>query len=87
MKKIILTILSATFLLAANITTTEKNPETVAKSLDAMLIKKQEIRTSKIEEKLLKRELERVEKAKLREAKIQKVATKLQANANQRKEA
>lgn len=73
MKKIILTILSATLLLAANVTITEKTTpketptEKIApKSLDARLIAKQEQRSSKIEAKI-------AQKAKLREAKIAKI--------------
>ncbi len=88
MKKIILTVLSATLLLASTAIITEKPTKTDAhKSLNERLAEKQKLRKAKIEAEIAKKELARVEQTKLRENKIQAVDAELKEKAQHRAEA
>jgi hypothetical protein len=85
MKKITLSLLSASLVLVAATTPTLDNTEeTTSKSIYMILADKQTARTAKIEAELVKKELARNEQTKLREAKIQKMDLKLQENATKR---
>lgn len=80
MKKIILIVLSATFLLASNTLLTTKE-QTPTQSITEKLAKKQELRTSKIEAEIAKKLRAREAKALLREEKINKNTAELQTKA------
>lgn len=78
MKTIILTLLSATFLLAG--------PAVVVEKKENPVVDKHAKITASIEASIAQRELERIEKSKLREEKIQQIDAALKEKAKIRAE-
>jgi len=86
MKKIILTVISAALLFAnaAEYTTTSVQTDTPKAEVHVPTEIKASKRSSELEEKLQKREAQRLERSRLREERLKKLDTDLATKAEQR---